>query len=474
MRLNDWPIPTAIRRFSPGPEGLASKPVKADGPILGGETALITGAGRGIGRAIAEAFAREGAAVALVARSARELEDAARAIQRAGGTVCAHPADVTDERSMTAVVESVRAKLGPVSILVNGAGTIEPIGPFGESPPDDWWRCVEVNLRGAALCAHLVVHDMASRGRGRIINIVSGAGILGSLYFSAYSAGKTALVRWSEILAGELAPYGVRVFAMEPGTVATAMSGTSRRSRAGRRWIPWFEEIFRQSLDVPMEAVARRAVDLAAGAADALSGRYLPLRESLDDLVRDAARVRQDTLYSLRIARLPGPPPSEALAAVRSRGESASPSVVHLRRRLPVGPDDAFDLWRDGKSVEAWFLPPGVGEWIGESIMEPRAGGRLHLELSSGGHRYRIRGTVTNASPGKSLSLEWSWESNSPVLGSARGTIVDVETRPAPGGTDMVVTHDGLPGEEVRDAYIRGWRRCLEGMERVVGAGRRA
>src|SRR5207248_497555 len=163
-------------------------------------------------------------------------------------------------------------------------------------------------------------------------------------------------VRWSETLAAELAPYGVRVFAMEPGTVATAMSETSRHSPDGRLWIPWFEEIFRQGLDVPVEDVARRAVDLAAGVGDALSGRYLPLRESLDDLVRDAVRIRQDTLYSLRIARLPGAPPGKALAALRAVGERPSPSVVRIRRRLPVGPDAAFDLWRDGKRLESWFL----------------------------------------------------------------------------------------------------------------------
>ncbi|HMA03042.1 MAG TPA: SDR family NAD(P)-dependent oxidoreductase, partial [Gemmatimonadaceae bacterium] len=170
---------------------------------------LITGGARGIGLAIATAFARAGAAVALVARTTNELAEAKRAIERVGGVVEAYRADVTDQAMMTGVIEALRDSLGPVTILVNNAGLVEPIGPFGESGLDEWWRCVEVNLRGPVICTHLVMHDMIAHGRGRILNIVSGAGIASLTYLSAYVAGKTALVRWTECIAAELAPYGV-------------------------------------------------------------------------------------------------------------------------------------------------------------------------------------------------------------------------------------------------------------------------
>jgi NAD(P)-dependent dehydrogenase (short-subunit alcohol dehydrogenase family)/uncharacterized protein YndB with AHSA1/START domain len=440
--------------------------------LLSGENAVITGGGRGIGLAIATAFAREGASVALVARSADQLATASRTIADAGGVVITRRADVTDEAAMSAVIDDVRAVFGPITILVNNAGAIAPIAPFGESTLDDWWRCVEVNLRGPAVCTQLVIHEMAARGRGRIINLVSGAAITSFANFSAYVASKTAVARWSESLAAELAPYGVQVFAMEPGTVATAMSEFSVNSPEGRRWIPWFKGLFEAGLDSPMERVAQRALDLAAGKADGLSGRYIPLADSLDDLVANTARIREETLYLLRMSRLVQSPPSAALRALRASGEMALSSVVRLRRRLPISALEAFGLWRDGETVASWFLPPGMAEWLGPPTMEPHAGGRFSLELSSGGERFHIYGTVVAATPGQGLTLRWSWETDSPILGSAKDTSVTVEFVPARGGVDVVITHEGLPSETVRDAYIRGWRRCLDGMLRVTGSAR--
>jgi NAD(P)-dependent dehydrogenase (short-subunit alcohol dehydrogenase family)/uncharacterized protein YndB with AHSA1/START domain len=436
--------------------------------ILHGETALVTGAGRGIGLAIATAFADAGAAIALVARSETELDAARRAVERSGGPVAAHRADVTDAAAMAGVVDQVRESLGSISILVNNAGTITPIGPFGGEPFDDWWRGVEVNLRGPTLCTHLVLEDMMARGRGRIINLVSGGGTVSFTYFSAYVASKTAVVRWTESVAAELAPYGVRVFAMEPGTVATAMSNYSVTSPQGRRWIPWFKKMFDLGLDSSMERVVDRAIDLAAGRADPLSGRYIPLTEPLEDLVANASRIQQDTLYSLRIGRLPSAPPSVALRELRALGEKASASVVRLGRRLPLTPGEAIDLWRDGNAVASWFLPPSDAQWIESPVVEPHPGGRFNLHLSAGGNWFRINATFVAVAPDTGIELQWSWQSSSPILGSGHDTKVNVSFGPARGGVDVTVTHDGLPNETVRDAYIRGWRRCLDGMLRVA------
>lgn len=447
-------------------------PTTATG-ALRGEVALITGGGRGIGRAIAAAFAREGAAVALVARSADELASAARAIEDDGGIVVTRCADVTDETAMSNVVEDVRQALGPITILVNNSGSIGPIGPFAETTHEEWWSCVEVNLRGPAICTRLVTPEMAARGRGRVINVVSGAGIVSSTYFSAYVAAKTAVVRWTECVAAELRPYGVQLFAMEPGTVATAMSAFSAGSADGQRWIPWFRDYFTLGLDVPMERVVQRALDLASGKGDVVSGRYLPLNEPLEELVANSERIREETLYSLRISRLARPPastPSAAMFALRTRSEMPSPSVVRLRRCLPVTAREAFGLWRDGETVAAWFLPPGAGEWLTSPAMEPYTGGRFDLRLSAGAATFHIHGDVVRATPDAGLELQWSWESDSPILGSASDTHVTIEIVPARGGVDVVITHDDLPGEAVRDACIRGWRRCLEGMARLAAS----
>jgi NAD(P)-dependent dehydrogenase (short-subunit alcohol dehydrogenase family)/uncharacterized protein YndB with AHSA1/START domain len=444
--------------------------ISSEAPLRG-EAALITGGSRGIGLAIALTFARAGASVGLVARSAAELADAAHAIESLGGRVLARRADVVDESAMADVVDEVRATLGPITILVNNAGSIGPIGPFGEAPVDEWWRCVEVNLRGPVLCTQLVVQEMMAAGRGRIINLVSGAGTASFTYFSAYVASKTAVVRWSEAIGAELAPYGVRVFAMEPGTVVTGMSNFSVTSPEGRRWIPWFKGVFDAGLDSPMDRVAGRALDLAAGKGDALSGRYVPLTEDLSTLVAGEAEIRRDTLYSLRISRLAAATSASraaAISAVRRQSEVASPSVVRLTRRLAVTAPEAFALWRDGDVLASWFFPPGEGEWLERPTMQPYAGGEFRLHVSARGDRYHIHGEVVDAVRDRSLSLRWNWESSSSILGSGQGTTVTIELVPVRDGVDVVITHEALPNEDVRDAYIRGWRRCLDGMDRQL------
>jgi uncharacterized protein YndB with AHSA1/START domain len=123
-------------------------------------------------------------------------------------------------------------------------------------------------------------------------------------------------------------------------------------------------------------------------------------------------------------------------------------------------------LWR-GNVVAAWFMPAG-GEWIERPTMEPRSGSGFVLRMSAGGVQYFIHGTVVDVVPGERMSLDWNWVSSSPVLGTHAGTVVNVEFVPVHGDVDIVITHEGFPSEAVRDAYIRGWRRCLDGMDRLV------
>ena len=225
---------------------------------LSGRTALVTGGGRGIGRAIAIALAQAGAQVAVLARSRGELEETVRLIAAWSGRAWAVTADVVDEHQVERAISAVEAELGLIDVLVNNAGTIGPIAPFAETASDAWWHSVEVNLKGPMLMSRQVLPGMIARGECRIINLVTG--VAPFAYFSSYCAGKAALIRLSECLAAEVRQHGIAVFPMGPGTVRTAMSEHSLNSPEGRQWLPWFRRIFDDSLDLPPERPAELAV----------------------------------------------------------------------------------------------------------------------------------------------------------------------------------------------------------------------
>src|SRR5262245_11836793 len=185
---------------------------------LSGQVALVTGGGRGIGRAIATALAEAGAAVAVLARSIDQLAETVGHVTRSGGRAVACPADVTDRAAVEAAVADVESRLGPIDLLVNNAGIGGPVGPLAETDPDDWWRCVEVNLRGPLLCTRALLPGMLARARGRVVNVASGAGTRAIPHLSAYVASKAALIRLTENLDAEVRASGVRVFAIQPGT----------------------------------------------------------------------------------------------------------------------------------------------------------------------------------------------------------------------------------------------------------------
>jgi NAD(P)-dependent dehydrogenase (short-subunit alcohol dehydrogenase family) len=280
--------------------------------------AVVTGAGRGIGRAVALALAQAGAKVAALARTQSEIEETAALIKKSGGAQ-AFAVDVTDTSGVRRAMETIEAALGPVDVLVNNAGQLGRIGPFVESDPGEWWRVFDVNVRGPMLCTRAVLPGMMARGRGRIVNIASG--VLPYPYLSAYGTSKTALVRFSEILAAETRARGVHVFAIGPGTTRTAMSEHSLTSEEGRRWIPWFGRIFTEKLDVPMERPVQLVVDLASGRADALSGRYVTVFDDLDALLLRAPEIEREGLYSLRVRKFDVDRMPAALTALLSTGE---------------------------------------------------------------------------------------------------------------------------------------------------------
>lgn len=271
---------------------------------LAHQVAVVTGGGRGIGRAIAQALASAGAVVAVLARSKVELDETVRLIEQSGGRAKAFPVDVSDPEPVQSILQDVERDLGPVDILVNNAAVIGPLGPFQESNVQDWWRAMEVNLRGPLLLAHAVLPGMTARHRGRIINVASGAGTISAPFFSGYVTSKTALIRFTECLALETQPHGIACFAVEPGTVRTSMADYSLNSAEGKKWLPWFPKIFEQKIDVPPERAAQLVLTLASGSMDALSGRLLSIHEDLNALLAAAEEIRERNLFSLKMERL--------------------------------------------------------------------------------------------------------------------------------------------------------------------------
>jgi 3-oxoacyl-[acyl-carrier protein] reductase len=190
---------------------------------LKNKNALITGAGKGIGKAIALALAKEGVNVILVARTQEEIDSVAAKVRSLRVKALAITADVADINSVNAAVEKALAEFGTIDILINNAG-IAAFGKFLELEPTDWERIIQVNLMGTYYVTRAVLPNMIERQTGDIINISSTAGLSGNALTSAYSASKFAVLGLTDSLMQEVRKHNIRVTALTPSTVATDMA----------------------------------------------------------------------------------------------------------------------------------------------------------------------------------------------------------------------------------------------------------
>lgn len=206
-------------------EAVAEGCYRLDNMLLQNKVALITGSGRGIGRATAELFAMEGARVFLTARTETELTATAEGIAAAGGEAGYLPADVSQEIDCKKIVAAARAKFGRVDILVNNAGHYGPVLPVEEYPLEEFDKVIAVHLRAAFLLSKLVVPEMYERKAGVILNVSSISAKAAYGWGSAYGAAKAGMLALTRIMAAEAAQKGVRVNAICPGPVTeTVMS----------------------------------------------------------------------------------------------------------------------------------------------------------------------------------------------------------------------------------------------------------
>jgi NAD(P)-dependent dehydrogenase (short-subunit alcohol dehydrogenase family) len=195
---------------------------------LKNKVALITGAGRGLGRSTAVAMAQEGAAVALISRTIAELEETASLILEAGGIAVTLPLDITDEKALREAVNKTGSSLGRIDILMNNAAIVGPVAPLHEVDPDEWQYTIAVNITAARQVCQEAIPHMIRAGGGRIINVTSGMAEISMPLFGAYSASKSALNSMTRIMAEELRGYGIQVNGLDPGVMDTRMQDQIR------------------------------------------------------------------------------------------------------------------------------------------------------------------------------------------------------------------------------------------------------
>ncbi len=265
-------------------------------------TAFVTGAGRGVGRAIAIALAAEGVRVALAARTIDQLEETHATIAAAGGTSIPLHCDVTDFASIELALGLAHRAFGGIDVLVNNAGHGGVQGPTWTTDPKAWWETFNVNVRGVYLMCRAVLPEFTARRGGRIINVASGVGAAPTPYSTSYGASKAAVFQFTESLAVSCAPFHVQVFAISPGLVHTTMTDKLVNDDIPRRWLPQFKNAKpEQWLDPAMAGAL--VVRLARGDADALTGRYIHAADNLDAYIAAAERIAAEEMLVLRMKK---------------------------------------------------------------------------------------------------------------------------------------------------------------------------
>ncbi|CAN5816801.1 SDR family oxidoreductase [soil metagenome] len=267
-----------------------------------GWIALVTGGGRGLGRAIANRLAGEGAAVGLLARTVAEVEEAAGAIGDSGGQAAAFVGDVLDASSLDQAVRRFREwSGGRCDTLVCAAGRLRGIGPIGTVDPEDWWLDLETAVRGAQRSIRALLPDLLRSPRASI-QLLVGPGHNGDLAFaSGYGAAQAGLVRLAESLDKELRPDGVPVYAVSPGLVPTSLVEHLLQSEEGRRYLPRFTEAFAEGKEVGPEFVAEMVAWLAVRRPEELGGRVVPALATPEILDMRLARIQAEGLGRLRL-----------------------------------------------------------------------------------------------------------------------------------------------------------------------------
>ncbi|MCL5292432.1 MAG: SDR family oxidoreductase [Actinobacteria bacterium] len=265
---------------------------------LEGKVAVITGASRGIGEAIAKKFAMEGALLAIASRSKAIFKTA----EGLRAPVLALQGDVSDPAFVERFFSETVDRYGGLDILINNAAVQGPIGPLAENDPGEWFKTIEINLFGAFLCCRAAIPLMSRQGGGKIVNFSGGGATSCRPYFSAYGASKTALVRMTETLAEEVRPLNIQVNAISPGAINTRMleevleagekAGNSESKAARERIVAGGDPISK-----PVDLVLFLASNESVG----LSGKLISaIWDDREEILRKASTLNGSDVYTLR------------------------------------------------------------------------------------------------------------------------------------------------------------------------------
>jgi len=269
---------------------------------LAGKAAIITGAGRGIGKAIALAFAREAANVVVAARTLSEVTETAQQVRDLGRRALPLTVDVSDRGGVERMIAAALDKFGKVDILVNNAGTCGPIGPLVDNDPERWLQTIRINLFGVLFCSRAVLPFMIRERRGKIINLSGGGATSPRPNFSAYAASKAAIVRLTETLAEEVRGFNIQVNAIAPGAVNTRLTDEilAAGSAAGEEMLARTRQQ-KETGGVPPERAAALAVFLASEESDGLSGRLISaVWDDWESMNGRIDQIMASDLYTLR------------------------------------------------------------------------------------------------------------------------------------------------------------------------------
>ena len=267
---------------------------------LQNRVALITGAGRGIGRAIALAYAREGAQLALAARTLNELEETARQTEALGAATCIVATDVTDQTQVEEMVRQTLDTFSTIDIMVNNAGVPGPVGPLQDNDVSYWSQTIIVNVIGVFLCCRAALPVMISNNRGKLINVYGGRG----RNVSSYGASKVAVADITETLAMELEGKNIQVNALSPGSINTRMWEETRDAAqaVGDQELFEYGQRVTSGGGASIERAAELAVFLGSDSSGNLTGRIIPATtEDFTTLAQRVPAIMASDAYTLRL-----------------------------------------------------------------------------------------------------------------------------------------------------------------------------